>query len=65
MVPEELVRLVRVTNLEARTSVRPKYEKKEEFSIKAGLHQGSGLSPFLFTVILEVIRKEFRGRLPW
>lgn len=65
MVPEELVRLVQVTYHGARTVVRTKYGKTDEFTIKVGLHQGSGLSPFLFTIILDVISEEFRGGLPW
>ena len=34
-------------------------------TIKVGLHQGSGLSPFLFIVVLDVISEEFRHGLPW
>ena len=34
------------------------------FPIRDGLHQGSGLSPFLFTVVLDVISEEFRCGLP-
>jgi len=64
-IPDELVRLVRATYHGARTVVRTKYGKTDEFMINVGLHQGSGLSPFLFTVILDVISEEFRGGLPW
>ena len=38
--------------------------RTDEFPIKVGLHQGSGLSPFLFIVVLDVISEEFRCRLP-
>ena len=34
--------------------------RTDEFPIKVGLHQGSGLSPFLFIVVLEVINEKFR-----
>ena len=46
--------------------MRTKYgEETEEFEIKVGLHQGSGLSPFLFITVLEVIGEEFSEGLPW
>ena len=64
-VPEKLVRLVQTTYHGARTVVRTKYGKTDEFNIRVGLHQGSGLSPFLFTVVLDVISEEYRGGLPW
>ena len=38
--------------------------RTDEFPIKVGLHQGSGLSPFLFIVVLDVISDEFRCGLP-
>ena len=38
--------------------------RTDEFPIKVGLHQGSGLSPFLFIVALDVISEEFRCGLP-
>ena len=36
-----------------------------EFRIDVGLHQGSGLSPFLFIVVLDVISEDFRLGQPW
>ena len=36
----------------------------ELFPIKVGLHQGSGLSPYLFIIVLDVISEEFRCGLP-
>ncbi|KAK2178494.1 hypothetical protein NP493_541g01036 [Ridgeia piscesae] len=38
--------------------------RTDEFLIKVGLHQGSGLSPFMFIVVLGVISDEFRHGLP-
>ena len=38
--------------------------RTDKFPIKVGLHQGSGLSPFLFIVVLDVISEEFRRGLP-
>ena len=63
--PERLVRLVETTYKNAMTVVRTPYGKTEEFQIRVGLHQGSGLSPFLFIVILDTISDEFRKGTPW
>ena len=30
-----------------------------------GMHQGSGLSPLLFVIVIEAISREFRVALPW
>ena len=30
-----------------------------------GMHQGSGLSPLLFLIVMEAISREFRVALPW
>ena len=43
--------------------MRTTHGRTGEFPIKVGLHQGSGLSPFLFIVVLDVISKEFRCEL--
>ena len=62
-VPEKLVRLVEATYRGASTVVRTTHGRTDEFPIKVGLHQGSGLSPFLF-IVLDVISEEFRCGLP-
>ena len=41
--------------------MRTTHGRTEEFPIKVGLHQGSGLSPFLFIVVLDVISEEDAG----
>ena len=37
----------------------------ESFSIKVELHQGSLLSPFIFTVVMEEISKSIWEIVPW
>ena len=64
-VSEKLVRLVKVTYKKATTVVRTAHGKTGQFKIEVGLHQGSGLSPFLFTIVLDTISEECRNGLPW
>ena len=64
-VPEKLVRLVKATYKKAATVVRTAHGKTGKFEIEVGLHQGSGLSPFLFTIVLDTISEECRNGLPW
>ncbi|GFR73286.1 RNA-directed DNA polymerase from mobile element jockey-like [Elysia marginata] len=59
-VPEKLIRLAKAT-----TVVRTAHGKTSQFEIEVGLHQGSGLSPFLFTIVLDTISEECRNGLPW
>ena len=63
-VPDKLVRLIEATYHGASTILRTTHGRTDEFPIKVGLHQGSGLSPFLFIVVLYVISEEFRCGLP-
>ena len=45
--------------------MRTAHGKTGQFEIEVGLHQGSGLSPFLFTIVLDTISEECRNGLPW
>ena len=49
----------------AKTVVRTVYGNKKGFEVKVGMHQGSGLSPLLFVIVMEAISREFRVALPW
>ena len=64
-VPEKLIRLVKATYEDANTVVRTVFGKTNQFNIKVGLHQGSGLSPFLFAAVLDTISTEYRRGVPW
>ena len=39
--------------------------RSEGFSVKVGVHQGSGLSPRLFITVLEALPQEFRTACLW
>ena len=47
------------------TVVRCAVGTTESFKVKVGLHQGSALSPFLFTVIMNRLTDEVRREPPW
>ena len=49
----------------AKTVVRTVYGNSKGFEVKVGMHQGSGLSPLLFVIVMEAISGEFRVALPW
>ena len=49
----------------AKTVVRTVYGNSRGFEVKVGMHQGSGLSPLLFVIVMEAISREFRVALPW
>ena len=34
------------------------------FEVKLGMHQGSGLSPLLFVIVMEAISREFKVAVP-
>ena len=45
----------------AKTRIRVDCVLSEEFGVKVGMHQGSMLSPFLFTVVVDVVTEFARG----
>jgi len=47
-----------------RTRVRTLMGDIEDFSIDIGLHQGSALSPFLFTVVMDTLTREIQDEIP-
>ena len=64
-VEEWLVSAVMYMYTGAKTVVRTVYGNSKGFEVKVGMHQGSGLSPLLFVIVMEAISREFRVALPW
>ena len=62
---EKYVRLVQDMYEGSETVVRCAVGTTESFKVKVGLHQGSGLSPFLFAVIMDRLTDEVRKESPW
>jgi len=63
-VEEWLINVIRAMYTGTTTAVRVKGGVSEEFEVKVGVHQGSVLSPLLFTIVLEALSRDFRGGLP-
>jgi len=64
-VEEWMVKVIMTMYEGATTAVRVGPSASEEFEVNVGVHQGSVLSPLLFTIVLEALSKEFRLGLPW
>ena len=63
-VDEWLIRTVMALYIEACTVVRTDTGLSESFEVKIGLHQGSVLSPLLFSAVIDVVSSEARSSLP-
>ena len=63
-VDEWLIHTVMVLYTEDCTVVRTDGGVSESFEVKVGLHQGSVLSPLLFTAVVDVVSSEARSGLP-
>jgi len=64
-VPMEYMRVIRDMYERVRTKVRTLLGDITDFSIYIGLHQGSALSPFLFTTVMDELTRELQDEIPW
>ena len=62
---EKYVQLVQDMYEGSETVVRCSVGTTESFKVKVGPHQGSALSPFLFTVIMDRLTDEVKREPPW
>ena len=58
--PEILVKAMKSLYVRAETKVRVGSGLSKEFSAKVGVHQGSALSPLLFTMVIDEATKNAR-----
>jgi Reverse transcriptase (RNA-dependent DNA polymerase) len=47
------------------TCIRASDGESDAFPIKIGLHQGSTLSPYIFTLVMDEIINDIQGDIPW
>jgi len=64
-VPVAYIRAIKDMYEGVRASVMSSVGDTEYFSIDNGLHQGSALSPFLFTIIIDELTREIQEEVPW
>jgi len=64
-VEEWLVSAVMSMYSGAKTVAKTVYNNSKSFEVKVSMHQGSGLSPLLFVIVMEAISREFRVALLW
>ena len=62
---EWLIKVLQSMYVGVTAAVRMKGEESKKFDVKVGVHQGSVLSPLLFTVVLEALSRHVRKGLPW
>ena len=49
----------------AMTFVRTCDGNTTDFPINIGLHQGSALSPYLFSLVMDEVTRDIQGEIPW
>jgi hypothetical protein len=64
-VPTKYVTLIKDMYNKVVTSFRTTDGDTNVFPINIGLHQGSALSPYLFTLVIDEVTRDIQGDVPW
>jgi Reverse transcriptase (RNA-dependent DNA polymerase) len=65
LVPTKYVTLIKDMYTNVVTCVRTCDDESDTFPIKIGLHQGSILSLYIFTLVMDEITKDIQENIPW
>jgi Reverse transcriptase (RNA-dependent DNA polymerase) len=65
LVPTKYVTLIKDMYTNVVICVRTCDGGSDTFFIKIGLHQGSALSPYIFTLVMDEITKDIQGDILW
>jgi Reverse transcriptase (RNA-dependent DNA polymerase) len=65
LVPTKYVTLIKDMYTNVVTCVKACDDESDTFSIKIGLHQGSALSPYIFTLVMNKIIKDIQEDILW
>ncbi|GJT64962.1 retrovirus-related pol polyprotein LINE-1 [Tanacetum coccineum] len=63
--PRRYSRVIKDMYEGAKTRVRTTVGNTEYFPVEVGLHQGSAISPYLFTLILDELSRGIQENIPW
>ena len=64
-VAEKYINIIKDMYLGSQTTVRTAAGNTEPFEVRVGLHQGSALSPLLFSIVIDVLTEQVRRNAPW
>jgi len=64
-VSQAYIRVIKDMYMGGRTSVRMPGRVANNFYVGMGLHQGSALRPFLFTLVMDELTEGIQDDLPW
>jgi Reverse transcriptase (RNA-dependent DNA polymerase) len=65
LVPTKYVTLIKDMYTNVVTCVRVYDDESDIFPIKIGLHQGSAMSPYILTLVMDEITKDIQEDIPW
>jgi Reverse transcriptase (RNA-dependent DNA polymerase) len=65
LIPTKYVTLIKDMYTDVVTCVRACDGESDTFSIKIGLHQGSALSPYICTLVMDEITNDIQGVIHW
>jgi Reverse transcriptase (RNA-dependent DNA polymerase) len=65
LVPAKYVTLIKDMHINIVTYFRACDGESDTLPIKIGLHQGSVLSPYIFTLVMDKIKKDIQGDILW